>query len=203
MRRPSVDYGGRGLKVKKSPQASPVKRKKVRPPKDIASCTSCTDLIWSSAAQETAEQRRARLSKNKAQSQSKPKKKDAARRDTDDDENADSEAGTSDEDPAPIGKKSSAKGKGKGRDTGNKQKSKKRHDPFDSDDEADLRRGHPANSNGWGPGYQNKASTSSPKGKKSGYIAGSWATSSSGPFKVKEEDHDWFERLGPGRSLYD
>ncbi|POY72422.1 hypothetical protein BMF94_4248 [Rhodotorula taiwanensis] len=175
-----LDYGGRGLKVKKSPQASPVKRKK-----------------------ETAEQRRARLSKNKAQSQSKPKKKDAARRDTDDDENADSEAGTSDEDPAPIGKKSSAKGKGKGRDTGNKQKSKKRHDPFDSDDEADLRRGHPANSNGWGPGYQNKASTSSPKGKKSGYIAGSWATSSSGPFKVKEEEHDWFERLGPGRSLYD
>lgn len=151
--------------------------------------------------QESLEARRARLSGGEAVQKKKQKKQVMVRADSDE------EMRSSDDDLTPIASTSTsnkARVKAKPEST----PAKKRRVRFTSDDDEgecwDDLFGHGANSDGWGPAYQDKPSTSPLKGQKKKQTppaVGSWASSNSGAFNVKEEEREWF--IGQGRRLGD
>ncbi|GAA5976060.1 hypothetical protein JCM10908_005372 [Rhodotorula pacifica] len=180
-----LHFGGRGLKQKKDPKKSPAKKRK----------------------NESLAARRARLSGGQpAEKKQKKGKKKVATESEDDEEMARS----SDDNLTPIASTSaakahSAKAKAKGKSKANPVEQRRVRFEADEDEGEcweDLY-GHRANTDGWGPGYQDKPSTSSSKGKKKkdSSAAGSWAASKSGPIRVKEEEREWF--MGDGRRLGD
>ena len=150
--------------------------------------------------QESLEARRARLSGGEAVQKKKQKKKAMVRADSDE------EMRSSDDELTPIAS-TSADNKPRVKAKPKSPQVKKRRVHFGSDDDEgecwDDLFGHGANTDGWGPAYQDKPSTSASKGqkKKQKPAVGSWASSSSDAFNVKEEEREWF--VGQGRRLDD
>lgn len=123
-----------------------------------------------------------------------------------DDSDEEDLARSSDDDLTPIAS-ISASSKARVKAKPKSPQAKKRRVHFTRDDDEgecwDDFFGHGANTDGWGPAYQDKPSTSAAKGqkKKQKPAVGSWASSSSGAFNVKEEEREWF--VGQGRRLGD